>query len=149
MKRVWLLIQVPLLLLMFAASPARAEIDFDQLKGKVVYLDFWASWCGPCRESFPWMEKMHQHYKDQGLEVIAVNLDQEPGLAQAFLKKFPVDFRIETDPKGELATYFKVETMPTSVIIDRQGNARFSHLGFHNDRSQGYEQEIRQLLEEQ
>ena len=96
-----LLATVAALLLSFSALAA--DINFDQLKGKVVYLDFWASWCGPCRDSFPWMEAMHKKYAAQGLEIIAVNLDQEPELAQKFLKQYAPDFRIEYDAKGEMA----------------------------------------------
>ena len=125
-----------------------ADIDFDQLKGKVVYVDFWASWCGPCRASFPWMEAMHKKYAAQGLEIIAVNLDQEPELAQKFLQEYPSSFRIEYDSKGELAGQFKVETMPTSFLIDRTGKARIRHQGFHADKVPGYEQEIQKLLGE-
>ncbi|WP_221798825.1 TlpA family protein disulfide reductase [Oceanobacter mangrovi] len=128
-------------------ASSQAEVDFDALKGRVVYLDFWASWCGPCRESFPWMQKMHRRYADQGLEVIAVNLDQEAELYQQFLKQFPSDFRIERDPDGKLAEYFGIETMPTSFLIDRDGNAVKRHLGFRKDEEKQYEHEIRQLLE--
>jgi len=125
-----------------------ADIDFDQLKGKVVYLDFWASWCGPCRESFPWMEEMHKKYAAQGLEIIAVNLDQEPELAQKFLKEYAPAFRIEYDAKGEMAEQFGVDTMPTSFVIGRDGKARKKHKGFHAERKAAYETEIRTLLEE-
>ena len=120
-----LLATVAALLLSFSALAA--DINFDQLKGKVVYLDFWASWCGPCRDSFPWMEAMHKKYAAQGLEIIAVNLDQEPELAQKFLKQYAPDFRIEYDAKGEMAGQFGVDTMPTSFVIGRDGKARKKH----------------------
>ena len=125
-----------------------ADIDFDQLKGKVVYLDFWGSWCGPCRESFPWMEAMHEKYAAQGLEVIAVNLDQEPELAQKFLQKYAPQFRIEYDASGDMAGQFGVDTMPTSFLIGRDGKARKKHKGFHAERKAAYETEISALLEE-
>ncbi|MAD47293.1 MAG: redoxin [Oceanospirillaceae bacterium] len=141
-----LLATVAALLLSFSALAA--DINFDQLKGKVVYLDFWASWCGPCRDSFPWMEAMHKKYAAQGLEIIAVNLDQEPELAQKFLKQYAPDFRIEYDAKGEMAGQFGVDTMPTSFVIGRDGKARKKHKGFHAERKAAYETEIRTLLEE-
>jgi cytochrome c biogenesis protein CcmG, thiol:disulfide interchange protein DsbE len=125
-----------------------AEIDFSQYKGKVVYLDFWASWCGPCRNSFPWMTAMQHQYAPQGLQVIAVNLDQEPELAKKFLAEFNVNFPIEYDAQGTLAEQFSVETMPTSFLLDRDGKARFKHKGFHDDKMRSYENEIRQLLKE-
>ncbi len=125
-----------------------ADINFEELEGQVVYLDFWASWCGPCRESFPWMQSMHEKYADQGLVIIAVNLDQEAYLAKKFLAKYQPDFRIEYDGKGEMAEVFKVESMPTSFLIGRDGKARKKHKGFHSDDMNGYEEEIRSLLEE-
>lgn len=133
--------------LCLAMQAAQAtEIDFDQYKGKVVYLDFWASWCGPCRESFPWMTAMQHRYGPQGFVVLAVNLDQEPELAKKFLTEFNVNFTVEYDATGKLAEQFGVETMPTSFLIDRDGKARAKHQGFHTDKTREYEQEITQLL---
>jgi len=128
--------------------PALAGVNFDELKGKVVYVDFWASWCGPCRQSFPWMDEMHRKYAAQGLEIVAINLDQEPELAKKFLAAMKPQFRIEYDPEGKLAGEFGVETMPTSYLIDRTGKARSRHKGFHDRKRAGYEQEIRELLGE-
>lgn len=134
--------------LCLSVNALAADVDFDQLQGKVVYLDFWASWCGPCRNSFPWMEAMHRQYADQGLEIIAVNLDQEPELAQKFLSEYQPTFRIEYDTSGSMAEHFGVDTMPTSFLIGRDGKARKKHKGFHADRKAAYESEIRTLLEE-
>lgn len=144
MQRMW----IALAALCLSINAMAGELDFDQLKGKVVYVDFWASWCGPCRSSFPWMEDMHKKYAVQGLEIVAINLDQEPELAQKFLQEYPATFRIEYDSEGEIAEQFKVETMPTSFLIDRSGKARIKHKGFHANKVQGYEQEIQQLLGE-
>ncbi len=137
---------LPVLLLAVFSLPTRAEIDFDTLKGKVVYLDFWASWCGPCKSSFPWMDAMHRKYAAQGLEIIAVNMDQEPELAQSFIDEFQPGFHIEYDSQGKLADTFGVEAMPTSFLIDKQGKVRVSHKGFHQDRRSSYEQEIQEML---
>ncbi|MFP6846965.1 MAG: TlpA disulfide reductase family protein [Thalassolituus sp.] len=128
--------------------PALAEIDFDELKGQVVYVDFWASWCGPCKASFPWMNKMHRVYHDKGLTIIAINLDQEPELARNFIAEMDPEFRIEFDPSGKLAEEFKVDTMPTSFLIDRSGKARFKHKGFHDEKGREYQNEIQVLLKE-
>lgn len=139
---------ITILISLCAALPASAEINFDELKGKVVYVDFWASWCGPCRASFPWMNDMHKRYATQGLEIIAVNLDQEPELAAEFIQELNPAFRIEYDPKGKLAEEFGVDTMPTSFVIDRSGKARSRHKGFHDGKRSSYEKELRQLLGE-
>lgn len=144
MRPFWLVIP----LLLGSWSITAEEIDFDALKGKVVYLDFWASWCSPCRTSFPWMQSMASRYEAEGLTVIAVNLDQEQRLADRFLAELQPSFRVERDPDGKLASDFRIDTMPTSFLIDRSGKARFRHLGFHQDRELQYENEIRQLLGE-
>jgi len=137
------------LLTLGAALPASAEIDFDSLKGKVVYIDFWASWCGPCRASFPWMNEMHRKYADQGLEIIAVNLDQEPELAEEFIAEMNPAFRVEMTGGPRLAEEFGVDTMPTSYIIDRDGNARIRHKGFHDSKRTAYEQELKELIKQE
>jgi thiol-disulfide isomerase/thioredoxin len=137
-----------LLLALPFAGPAFAapELDLASLKGKVVYIDFW---CGPCRQSFPWMQAMHEKYAKDGLEIIAVNVDQEQKKADAFLAEFNPVFTVKRDPKGELASQFKVQTMPSSFMLDRQGKPRFKHLGFHEKKRSDYEKEIQQLLAEQ
>ncbi|MCC2638486.1 MAG: thiol-disulfide isomerase and thioredoxin [Moraxellaceae bacterium] len=143
-----------LLSLLFAlplAAPAFAapELDLASLKGKVVYIDFWASWCGPCRQSFPWMKAMHDKHGKDGLVVIAINVDQEKKKADDFIAEFNPAFRLILDPKGELASQFKVQTMPSSFMLDRQGKPRFKHLGFHEAKRSDYEKQIQQLLAEQ
>jgi cytochrome c biogenesis protein CcmG/thiol:disulfide interchange protein DsbE len=117
------------------------------LKGKVVLLDFWASWCGPCRQSFPWMSELQRRYGSD-LVVVAVNLDQERALAEQFLKVTPAAFRIEYDPEGKLATQFDVTSMPTSFVIDRKGQVREQHKGFRASQRAEREQAIAKLLKE-
>lgn len=128
-------------------SHANDIIDFESLKGKVVYLDFWASWCGPCKDSFPWLNKMHEQYKEQGFEIIAVNLDQESELADRFLHQFSPTFNVVFDPKGELARAFNIQAMPTSFLINRDGKAIVQHDGFHLRDTAAYESEIIKLLD--
>lgn len=116
-----------------------APIALDQYKGKVVVVDFWASWCVPCRRSFPWLDEMQSKYRAQGLVVIAVNMDAEPREAEAFLQEFPVSFRIVRDTDGSLARSFDVVAMPSSYVIDRNGNIVARHLGFKTARLGEYE----------
>lgn len=127
---------------------AADTLNLEAYKGKVVYVDFWASWCGPCRESFPWMKKIQQQYGKQGLVIIAVNVDQEQKLADSFLNEFHPDFNVLFDRDGKLAEDFKVSSMPSSFVIDRQGKPRFKHKGFHSNKQDQYESELLSLLSE-
>jgi thiol-disulfide isomerase/thioredoxin len=120
----------------------------DTLHGKVVLVDFWASWCAPCLHSFPWMNELQQKHSNDGLVIVAVNLDQDRALADAFLEKVPARFRVEYDPSGELARQFGVENMPTSFLVDRSGQVRIRHAGFREKQREGREREIETLLKE-
>ncbi len=128
------------------AAPAWSTLK--SLNGKVVLVDFWASWCGPCLQSFPWMNELQQKHADEGLVVVAVNVDQERALAEAFLKKVPAKFQVEYDQAGDLARQFRVQAMPTSFLIDRQGNIRVRHAGFREKQREERELQIEQLLKE-
>lgn len=116
--------------------------------GKVVLLDFWASWCAPCRQSFPWMSALQKRYGAQNFTVVAVNMDQDRTLAAKFLEKTPADFQIVYDPKGDIATLMNVQAMPTSYLIDRTGRQRAIHKGFRDAQRAPREKEIEQLLKE-
>ena len=135
-----------------AAAPATArelpQLDLPALQGKVVLLDFWASWCGPCKESFPWMDQLQARYRDRGLVVIAVNVDHDRVLADRFLHQQSADLSVVFDPKGSIAEQFKVEAMPTSFYIDRQGHVRHTHAGFHLADRDAAEKELLALLEQ-
>lgn len=122
--------------------------DLSGLKGKVVYLDFWASWCKPCRKSFPWMHEMQAKYADKGLQIITVNLDSEQSLAAEFLRLTPSQLPIVYDPEGHIASAYQLVGMPSSYLIDRSGNVRQSHKGFFTKKQTLYEQEIISLLDE-
>jgi cytochrome c biogenesis protein CcmG/thiol:disulfide interchange protein DsbE len=125
------------------------EVDLAQLQGKVVYLDFWASWCDPCRDSFPWMAQMKEKYGAQGLEVVAVNLDKERELADKFLKTMKVNFVVAFDASGESAEKYELRGMPGSYLIGRDGNIQASHLGFNDKDKAKLEAAIKVLLQQQ
>lgn len=129
-------------------SSHAAPLDMTQWNGRVVYLDFWASWCAPCRQSFPWMQKMKKAYESQGLTIVAINVDQNRADADRFLGRLHPDFQVRFDPAGTLAEQYKVTGMPTSVIFDRHGAVRFMHVGFLPVDEQKYEQQVRELLAE-
>jgi thiol-disulfide isomerase/thioredoxin len=123
-------------------------VDLDGLRGRVIYLDFWASWCAPCRQSFPWMQKMQDTYAQQGFQVIAVDVDRSRRDAEKFLSAFHPSFDVRYDPKGELAERFKVKGMPTGLLIDRRGTVRYTHIGFRPMDRPEYEGQVRLLLNE-
>ncbi len=124
------------------------QISLGMEKDQVLLVDFWASWCGPCRESFPWMTNIQAKYKAQGLKVIAINLDQEKDQALDFLKEFKPGFSVLFDTDAQLPEDFGVIGMPTSFLIDRQGKIRATHVGFHEKNIADYESAITELLAE-
>jgi cytochrome c biogenesis protein CcmG, thiol:disulfide interchange protein DsbE len=125
----------------------RAEIpELAEYRGHVVWLDFWASWCGPCRQSFPWMQRVQQRYADRGFLVVAVNLDHTRKDADRFLAGFSHDFTVRFDAAGELPTRLKVQAMPTSLLLDVAGNVVATHSGFKPTEEREYEAEIERLL---
>jgi len=130
----------------FKIPTAKGTVDLSKLKGQVVYLDFWASWCTPCRKSFPWMNKMQNKYKKRGFKIVAVNLDKESDLITKFLKRVPADFTIGYDPSGKLAESYNLAGMPTSYLIDRSGRIQETHVGFRKKDQEKLEAKIKYLL---
>jgi len=126
----------------------RTNVSLAKLKGKVVYLDFWASWCGPCRKSFPWMEELQSRYRDDGLVVVAINLDKNKDKAEEFLRRFASDFVVAFDPDGKIAEKYKVMGMPSTYLIDRKGQITFSHIGFRPSDTDNLETRVRKLLKQ-
>lgn len=118
-------------------------------KGNVVYIDFWASWCIPCRQSFPWMNNLKTTYQEQGFSIISINLDHSRDLANEFLAQVPANFSVIFDPKGKIARAYKLKGMPSSFIVDRAGNIVSAHVGFNQQKKLRYQQEIETLLKAQ
>ena len=133
------------MLAMFLAPPLTVAqtpsptFDLAEYQGKVVVVDFWASWCVPCRRSFPWLNDMHATYAEQGLVVIGVNMDANQKDAAVFLEDYPAAFKIHYDTEAILAKEFGVEAMPSSFVIGRDGQITARHLGFKVKRQDEYE----------
>jgi thiol-disulfide isomerase/thioredoxin len=114
----------------FELPAAHGAVDSDSLRGHVVYVDFWASWCEPCRRSFPWMASLHQRLAPAGLTIIAINLDKDPKAADRFLAEHPAPFTVAFDPAGHVAEAFQVKAMPSGFLLGRSGEILHSQAGF-------------------
>jgi cytochrome c biogenesis protein CcmG, thiol:disulfide interchange protein DsbE len=107
------------------------RVSLAEYRGSVVYLDFWASWCGPCRESFPFMNELQRDMAGKGVRIVAISVDKTAADAQRFLTRYPPQFTVALDTSGACPTAFRLEGMPSSFVIDRSGVVRAVHVGFH------------------
>jgi cytochrome c biogenesis protein CcmG, thiol:disulfide interchange protein DsbE len=123
-------------------------VSVASLRGNVILVDFWASWCGPCATAFPAIEDLFQEYRTRGFEVMAVNLDEKRRDADRFLADRPHAMTVAYDPQGRSAKAFGVEGMPTSFLVGRDGKVRFVHVGYTQKTVEDYRREIEQLLGE-
>jgi thiol-disulfide isomerase/thioredoxin len=117
-------------------------VSLAALKGKVVYVDFWASWCGPCRKSFPWLNEMQAKYGARGLQVIGVNLDKKRAEADKFLAEVPARFTIAFDAKGDTGWAYGLMGMPSSYLIGADGRILLTHTGFRDEQRKELEAAI-------
>lgn len=124
------------------------NIRLSEHRGEVVLLNFWASWCGPCRQEMPLLDALQQRYNKLGFSVVGVNVDKDSALANKLLKDIPVTFPVLLDNTGAVSASYNVSSMPTTVIIDRDGNMRYLHKGYKPGYEQDYEQQIKELIRE-
>ncbi len=124
------------------------EVDLEKLKGKVVVIDFWASWCGPCKQEIPVLEALHKKYESEGLVIVGVNIDNSEKKMRNFLKATPVTFRRVHDKKLQVASRYEPSTMPSSYFIGRDGKIRHVHEGFRKADAGKLEARIKDLLAE-
>jgi len=118
------------------------------LRGKVVYLTFWASWCNPCRQEMPFLVALRNQYAAQGFEVLALSEDQDLPASMEFIESFEVPFQVASDAEGQVLAMYQVEGMPTHFIIDRRGQVRYSHMGFKEADQQMITEHVIQLINE-
>ena len=128
------------------AMPAQHSLDLTRYRGSVVVVDFWASWCKPCRQSIPWLNEMRARYGDQGLVIIGVNVDAERADADRFLRDVPVHFEIVYDTQGALAGQFGLQAMPSTFVYDRSGKLTHTLHGFRENRRTEHETQLKTLL---
>jgi thiol-disulfide isomerase/thioredoxin len=134
----------------FTGTPLRQgdPVRLEDFLGQVVYLDFWASWCGPCRQSLPWMERLREEFGAAGLVIIAVNVDETPADAVRFLRRFNVGYPVIGDARGAIAALYDVRDMPSSYLIDRSGVVREVHRGFNRKDAARLRDVVAQLVAE-
>ena len=123
-------------------------VRLSNFKGKVVLIDFWASWCGPCKASFPALDAVYKRRHADGLEVLAVNVDEDRRAADEFLEERPHEMPVFFDPRGRAPAAFRVDGMPSSYLLDRRGRIRFKHMGYTAAIGSAQEREVEALLAE-
>ena len=130
--------------------PARGggTLDLSKYKGQVVMINFWASWCGPCRQEMPLLENIYQKYNKLGFTLLGISIDDDSKTAEDFLKKVPVSFPVLFDTQSKVSGLYQVQGMPTTIFIDRKGNVRQIHESYKPGDENGYLDEIRSLMRE-
>lgn len=129
-------------------SNSGKNIKLSELRGSVVMINFWASWCGPCREEMPLLQQLYDRYQGMGFTLLGVNVDEESAAAEKMLKDTPVSFPVLYDQKNSVSKQYQVKAMPSTFIVDRDGNVRFLHKGYKPGYEEEYQQQIRSLLRE-
>ena len=129
-------------------SRSGETVSLADLRGDVVMINFWATWCGPCRQEMPHLEALHQRYSDLGFTLLGVNVEENSRLSDKFLHETPVTFDILFDPENGVSELYDVIAMPSTVLVDRGGNMRFIHHGYQPGYENEYQTQIRALLRE-
>jgi len=129
-------------------SQSGKNIRLSEYRGQVVLLNFWASWCGPCRQEMPLLEAMYKKYGKLGFTILGVNVEQDTSKAKSYLRDIKVSFPILFDTTNTASRLYNVTAMPTSIIIDRSGNMRFLHTGYKPGYEKDYTRQIKQLIRE-
>ena len=124
------------------------NLNLTGYRGKVVLLNFWATWCGPCQQEMPLLDQMYKKYKPAGFTLIGVNVDKEAPAVKELLARKPVSFPVLLDPANQVSKAYHVDEMPSSVIIDRKGEIRYIHRGYRPGDENEYQDRIRQLIQE-
>lgn len=127
---------------------AGATVSLDDFKGQVVLLNFWASWCGPCREEMPLLVELHQRYEALGFTMLGINVEEDSAAADKFLGAVPVSFPILYDRTNSVSKLYDVIAMPSTVLIGRDGSVRYIHHGYEPGYENDYQDQIRELVRE-
>lgn len=127
-------------------TPDNRDFSLNSIKGKIIIINFWASWCPPCRKELPYFAELYNELKIKGVEIVAVNIDTTLSKAEKFLSSLDIPFTVVLDPKQEIVTQYRPPAMPTSYIIDREGIVRYIHEGYSKKDQSLFKSEIENLL---
>ena len=123
-------------------------VSLQELRGQVVMINFWASWCGPCRQEFPVLDEMYRKYRPMGFTLVGINVESETADAERFLAKTPISFPIAWDRANDVSGDYGVSAMPTTLIVDRKGNVRWLHRAYKPGDENEYLNQVRAMLRE-
>jgi len=129
-------------------SQSGENLRLSEFQGEVVMINFWASWCGPCRQEMPLLDELYTQYQPLGFTILGVNVEEDSSKAKQLLKESPVNFPILFDNKSEVSKLYKVVAMPSTVLVDRDGNVRYLHQGYKPGYEESYQQQVRALIRE-
>jgi len=124
------------------------RMQLSDLRGEIVMINFWASWCGPCRQEMPLLDQLHNQYKALGFTVLGVNVEENPVKAKDLLKQIPVSFPILFDSDNKVSKRYNVIAMPSTILVDRNGNMRYLHQGYQPGYEMQYQDQVRALIRE-
>jgi peroxiredoxin len=124
------------------------NIKLSELRGKVILINFWASWCGPCRQEMPELDQLYQHYRSLDFTILGVNVEENSDAAKSLLKDIPVSFPVLFDNANTVSKLYKIKGMPSTIILDRDGNMRYMYMGYQRGYEQEYQKQVRALIRE-
>jgi len=124
------------------------NLRLQEQRGRVVMINFWATWCGPCRVEMPHLSKLYEKYRGSGFTVLAVNIDEDPHKAASLAKQLGMRFPVLLDTEKKVSRLYDLSTMPSTVLVDRDGRVRFVHRGYRDGYEDTYDKQIRELLRE-
>ena len=124
------------------------NLRLSEFRGEVVMINFWASWCGPCRQEMPLLEELYTQYNPMGFTILGVNVEEDSGKAKQLLKDIPVSFPVLFDTQSKVSKLYDVVAMPSTILVDRDGNVRYLHHGYKPGYEEAYQEQVRALIRE-
>ncbi|HEX7035149.1 MAG TPA: TlpA disulfide reductase family protein [Pseudomonadales bacterium] len=125
-----------------------SNLRLEEYRGQVVLINFWASWCGPCRQEMPLLDRLHQRYEDAGFAVLGINVEGEEAPARQLIDKIPVSFPVLIDQGQQVSERYELQAMPSTVVVDRDGVVRYVHRGYKPGDEAKYVEVVKDLIRE-